>query len=155
MVRPQEVSTRTWSAASPDVVYALLRDGSSWPTWSVIGSFALEHEGREGGESLGAIRVFRTGLVKSVEEIVALEPNRRFGYRLVSGLPVRDYRSFVDLEPGDGGTTIHWHSSFTAKIPGTSWFWRRFIRRVVTGCAEGLARHAATSAIATRAPTSA
>ncbi|WP_372666881.1 SRPBCC family protein [Amycolatopsis kentuckyensis] len=134
----QKISVRGVTAADPDTVYALLRDGASWPRWSPLGSFELVREGRDEPEGLGAIRLFRTGGVRSYEEIVALEPGRRFGYALDHGLPLRDYVAYVDLAPVDGGTEIHWHSSFTAKVPGTGWFYRRFLARFIGRVVAGL-----------------
>lgn len=111
--------------------------------WSPIDAFALEREGREGGESLGARRIFHTGRATSHEEIVELRPDRRFSYALVSGLPLRGYRADVDLEPHDGGTSIHWHSRFHAKVPGTGMIFRRFLGGFIQRCADGLAAYAA------------
>jgi hypothetical protein len=133
----QRISVRGRTSAPADTVYALLRDGASWPDWSPLGSFELVSEGQGEPEGLGAIRLFRTGRTRSYEKIVALEPGRRFGYALEHGLPLRGYVAHVDLSPQDVGTEIHWHSTFTAKIPGTGWFYRRvlgvFIKRVVAG----------------------
>ncbi|WP_410673271.1 SRPBCC family protein [Amycolatopsis sp. cmx-4-68] len=133
----QRISVHGRTPAPADTVYALLRDGASWPAWSPLGSFELVRAGEGEPEGLGAVRLFKTNGVRSYEKIVALEPGRRFGYALEHGLPLRDYVAYVDLSPRDGGTDIHWHSSFTAKIPGTGWFYRwflgRFIGRVVAG----------------------
>ncbi|MFJ9786032.1 SRPBCC family protein [Amycolatopsis sp. NPDC101161] len=134
----QKISVRSVTAADADTVYALLRDGASWPRWSPLGSFELVREGKDEPEGLGAIRLFRTGGIRSYEEIVALEPGRRFGYALDHGLPLRDYVAYVDLAPVDGGTEIHWHSSFTAKVPGTGWFYRRFLTRFIGRVVAGL-----------------
>ncbi|RSD10449.1 SRPBCC family protein [Amycolatopsis eburnea] len=134
----QSISVRGRTSAPPDTVYALLRDGASWPRWSPLGSFELVREGEGEPEGLGAIRLFRTGSVKSYEKIVALEPGRRFGYALDHGLPLRDYVAYVDLSPHDGGTEIHWHSTFTPKIPGTGWFYRRFLGRFIGRVVAGL-----------------
>ncbi|WP_439382007.1 SRPBCC family protein [Amycolatopsis lexingtonensis] len=134
----QRISVRGRTSAPPDVVYALLRDGASWPGWSPLGSFELVREGEGEPEGLGAIRLFRTGGIKSYEKIVALESGRRFGYALDHGLPLRDYVAYVDLSPRDGGTEIHWHSTFTAKIPGTGWFYRRFLERFIGRVVAGL-----------------
>ncbi len=139
----QVISARGWTAASPSEVYRLLRAGATWPEWSPIDSFELRREGPEGGESLGAIRVFRTGRAASVEEIVELVADRRFSYALVSGLPLRGYRADVDIEPRDGGTAIHWHSSFRAKVPGTGGIFRRFLGGFIQRCVDGLATYAA------------
>jgi hypothetical protein len=138
----QTISKRAWTTASASEVYALLRDGATWPVWSPLESFALEQEGPEGGESLGAIRVFRTGRATSREEIVVLERDATFGYALLSGLPLNGYRALVDLEPRDGGTEIHWHSTFRAKFPGTGGLFRRFLGGFIQKCVDGLAAHA-------------
>jgi len=138
----QEISVRAWTAASPSEVYRLLRDGATWPQWSPLDSFELEREGPEGGESLGAFRIFRTGRSTSHEEIVELRPDRRFSYALLSGLPLRGYRADVDLEPQDGGTAIHWHSRFHAKYPGTGPLFRIALGKFIQRCATGLADYA-------------
>ncbi|HEV3354368.1 MAG TPA: SRPBCC family protein [Acidimicrobiales bacterium] len=139
----QDIDEREWSAASPGTVYELLADGSTWPAWSGIDSFELRTPGDHGGESLNAIRVFRTGRVTSVERLVELVPGHRLSYALVSGLPLKDYRADVDLMPGDGGTMIRWHSTFTAKRAGTGWIYRRALRRFIAEAVRGLAVHAA------------
>ncbi|WP_290058235.1 SRPBCC family protein [Amycolatopsis solani] len=141
----QRISVRGRTSAPPNAVYALLRDGASWPEWSPLGSFELVREGEGEPEGLGAVRLFRTGGVKSYEKIVALEPGRRFGYALEHGLPLRDYVAHVDLSPRDGGTEIHWHSTFTAKIPGTGPLYRRFLARFIERVVAGLVE-AATAA---------
>jgi uncharacterized protein YndB with AHSA1/START domain len=135
------------TSAPPDVVYALLRDGSTWPTWSPIDSFSLERESDDGGEGLGAIRLFRTkqptGTVKSRERIVELVPDRRFSYEAFEGLAIKGHRADVDLEPTpDGGTTIRWAERFRAKVPGTGVIYRKVLQRFVQQCADGLAAHA-------------
>ncbi|MGW3965222.1 SRPBCC family protein [Amycolatopsis sp. NPDC005003] len=139
----QSISVHARTAAPADAVYALLRDGASWPTWSPLGSFELVREGEGEREGLGAIRLFKTNGVRSYEKIVALEPGRRFGYALERGLPLRDYVAYVDLSPRDGGTDIHWHSTFTPKIPGTGWFYRWFLGSFIKRVAAGLAGAAA------------
>lgn len=125
-------------------VYRLLGDGTTWPDWSPIGSFRLEREGRDGGETAGAIRAFRTGTVTSREELLEVRPGESLSYRALSGLPIRGHRATVGLTPVDGGTTITWHEEFEAKVPGTGWLLARFLRRFVQRCADGLAAHAAT-----------
>lgn len=136
----QQISVRVHSPSEPAALYGLLRDGATWPSWSPIGSFELAQTGRDEDEGVGAIRVFRTGRTTSREEIVELRPDRRFGYTLLHGLPLRDYRANVDLEPAPGGgTDIHWHSSFVAKVPGTGWLWRRMLGGFIKQCANGLA----------------
>jgi hypothetical protein len=131
-----------WSAAPPAAVYGLLCSGATWPEWSPIGSFRLERPGRDGGESLGAIRVFTTAGVHSREELVGFEPGRSLRYAARSGLPIRDHRADVTLAERDGGTAIGWHEDFRVKFPGTGWLYQRLLRRFVQRCADGLARRA-------------
>jgi len=140
----KEIDERAWSAADPDTVYALLAKGSTWPVWSPIGSFELQQEGDGEPEGLNAIRVFRTGRTTSVERLVELRPGRRLSYSLLHGLPLKDYRADVDLEPFDGGTNIRWHSTFQPKRPGTGWVYRLVLSKFIRRCVKGLAAHAAS-----------
>lgn len=146
--RSQHVEIEVRTCGDPATVYGLLRDGASWPVWSPIESFELERAGADEPEGIGAIRIFRRGRMTGRDQVAELVADRRFGYRHLSGLPVRDYRATIDLEPepGDGGTRIRWQVSFLARLPGTGRLLRRGVRRFVDDCARGLAAHAATSA---------
>ena len=135
-------------------MYALLRDGATWPTWSPIGSFELDRPAADEPEGVGAVRIFRTprplGQTLSVEQIVELIPDRRFSYVLISGLPLRGYRADVDLTPTEGGgTAIRWQSTFSARLPGVGPFYCRVLGRFVAKAAQGLADH--STALARRA----
>jgi hypothetical protein len=138
-------TVRAQSKAAPDAVYRLLRNGQTWPMWSPIGSFELAEPGVEEREGVGAVRVFKTGLVRSREEIIALTPDRALSYRAVAGMPFRDHRADVRLEPVGGGTAITWREEFYAYIPGTGWMLHRFLRRFVQMCANGLGARAEAS----------
>ena len=106
-----EVSAQ--SAAGPDRIWELLADGTTWPTWSPIGKFSLEKEGPGGGESVGAIRAFKTGTVTSREELLELSPGKRLRYSAFTGLPLRNHEASVELEPTGTGTTITWREAST------------------------------------------
>lgn len=141
-MRRQHIDVRVRTTADPATVYALLRAGASWPGWTPIGSFELEREGEKDREGFGAIRIFRTGRRTTREEIVELVPDRRFSYVLLSGLAIRGYRANVDLDTVDDGTVIHWHSSFTSKVPGLGGVYRRTLGGFIQQAAEGLAARA-------------
>ncbi len=132
-------SVSVWSPAPPAVVFGLVRDGSTWPLWSPIGSFRLAKEAPGGGEGVGAIRRFKTGIAGSTEEITELVPDRRLADRQLTGVPIKDHVASVELEPARGGTTIVWNESFRTRWPGLPLFLKWFIRR----CANGLAAKAA------------
>jgi uncharacterized protein YndB with AHSA1/START domain len=144
MRRMQEIDIRVDTEGTPDDVYALLTDGSTWPSWCSIESVTLEREGTSAREGVGAIRVNKRGRVTGRDEILELVPNRRLKYAALSGLPVRDYVGQVDIEPTPSGAAIHWRASFRPAIPGTGALMRRGIRRFLSECATGLARYAAT-----------
>jgi hypothetical protein len=141
----QRIEHRATTTAAPVTVYALLRDGSTWPTWSSIASFALERPGADEREGVGAVRVFRGGRVTGRDTIAELVPDRRFAYTHTSNLPVRDYRGEIELEPTSTGTAIRWVSTFEPKIPGTGWLMRRALYGFVAGLVNGLAEHAAAT----------
>ena len=137
------IDVRVPTTAAPGAIYELLRDGATWPTWSPLDSFELAQQADDEPEGVGAIRVFRTGRVTSTERVAELVPDKRFSYELVSGLAIRDYRADVDLFTDDGVTTIHWHSSFQPKVPGSGWLYQRTLSRFIERCARGLATAAA------------
>jgi uncharacterized protein YndB with AHSA1/START domain len=140
----QKVSARARTDASPAAVYAALRDGATWPEWSTIDTFELERPGADGEpEGVGAIRVWRTKGRKLREEIVELVPERRLSYTVLSGLAIKGYRADVDLTPSDGGTEIHWHSSFRPKVPGFGGIYRRALQKATERFVAGLAAYAA------------
>lgn len=140
-----EIDVTAQSSAAAPRVYALVESGATWPTWSGLGSFALERPGEGAPEGVGAIRVFRTWPFTTRERIVEKVADRRLSYVLLSGMPLRDYRADVDLTPNAEGTAIRWHSTFDVTVPGTGWFWRLFLGRFIRDCARGLARAAATT----------
>jgi Polyketide cyclase / dehydrase and lipid transport len=140
----KRIDARAHAAASPATVHALLRDGSTWPEWGTVESFTLERPGPDGGESVGAIRNFRTGRYLMREQIVEIMPDRRFSYALLAGLALRDYRADIDLTPAGDGTDIHWHTTFRAKVPGMGWLYRRALQRITEQFVQGLADRATT-----------
>lgn len=144
-VRRQYVEIDVHTPASAATVYALLRDGATWPLWSSIESFELERAGADEPEGVGAIRIFRRARMTGRDQVAELVPDRRFGYRHLSGLPVRDYHATIDLDPDDGGTRIRWCVSFLPRLPGTGRLLRRGVRQFIDDCARGLAAHEATS----------
>src|SRR5690349_25077784 len=76
----QRIEHHATTTADPATVYALLRDGATWPTWSPIESFELERPGSDEAEGVGAVRLFRSGRVIGHDEIVELVRDRRLSY---------------------------------------------------------------------------
>jgi len=135
-----EVTEHT--TADPATVYALLRDGSTWPQWSgALDSFELEKEGEGEPEGVGAVRIFRSRGIAGRDEILGFTPDTTFSYAHLRGLPVRGYRGDVQLTPGGGGTEIRWRVSFDPLIPGTGWLLHRALTRFVGRVVRGLATY--------------
>ena len=147
VMRRRAIDLSVESPADPQTLYGLLVDGSSWPRWSPIETVELEQPGDPPPEGVGAIRRQRRGRTTGRDQIVELVPDRRFGYVSLSGLPVRDYRATVDLEPTEAGTRVRWQASFSPKVPGTGWLLERGIRTFLQQCIDGLARAGRAGAV--------
>jgi uncharacterized protein YndB with AHSA1/START domain len=142
MKRVQVDMTRQ-TAGSPATVYEVAKDSSGYPRWSGIGSFEHLRSGRDEPYGVGSVRIFRTGPLKIVEEVVELVPERRVSYIVQRGLPFRDYRADIELTPrADGGTTIRWQCSFFPTVPGTGFLCRAFMERVLSAILPALAAEA-------------
>jgi hypothetical protein len=102
----------------------------------------IEHSGEPAPHGVGAIHRFRTKMLVTREEVIAFDAPARFEYRLLSGLPLRDYRAEVVLTPERGGTAIVWRSRFLPGIPGSGPLARHFVRAIITRMATALAREA-------------
>jgi hypothetical protein len=114
----QTISAQAHSKSSPHEVWALLADTSSWARWAPFDHAGLEEQGSPESEGVGAIRRFRARRRTTRERVVVFEPPTRFGYELLSGIPIRNYRAEVTLRSADdGGTLIQWESRFEGQFP--------------------------------------
>jgi uncharacterized protein YndB with AHSA1/START domain len=137
-----EITVR--SAASPQAVFDLLADASGWPRWAgpLIARASWEREGDPPPGGVGAIRKFGRWPQTSREQIVAYDPPHHLAYRVLSGVPVRDYRADIDIAPEGAGTMLRWRATFTPKIPGTGALFARVLRAIVGGFARRAAKFA-------------
>lgn len=135
MSKRQEIVVTARSSRSPGEVYRRLADASTWASWSPMSEVVVES-----GSGVGEIRRLTRGRTVGRDETTELVPGKRFAYRSLGGLPVRDYTATVDLEPTpDGGTTVRWRSSFEAKIPLTGAVMRKGIQGFLQQCVDGVA----------------
>lgn len=138
------------SSAPIETVWHLLSTVDTWPTWSRHRFARLERTGNPTPDGVGAIRVLGVNPRKPTkcnrEEVVAFDAPVHFGYTLLSGQPLDDYRSDVRLValPG-GGTRITWESRFGTHGP-TGWFWALLVRWVLKRWSTDLARGAERAA---------
>jgi|SRR5947209_5084269 len=131
------------SKASRDAVWRLVADITTWSDWGDWSSTTREREGDPAPDGVGTLRRLRRFPVTNLEEVTAFEPGARLGYRLVKGLPLRNYNAEVRLDDApDGGTRITWRAEFdTTWVPGVANGLERFFPTVV----ERLARAAERS----------
>jgi hypothetical protein len=128
----------------------LLSTVGTWPTWSRHKLARLEREGSPTPDGVGAIRVLGLNPAKPAkcnrEEVVAFDAPTRFGYTLLSGQPLDNYRSDVTLAAlAPGGTRITWESRFgTHGVTGR--FWVLVVRWVLNRWTADLAKGAERAA---------
>jgi hypothetical protein len=133
-----EIRVQARSAAPLAITWSVLADQVGMTTWGPARTVTLEDVGEPPPDGVGAIRVLSRGPMKIREQITAVEKPNRLAYRMLSGLPVRDYVGETNLTGGDTATEIVWTVTMTSRFPGTT----AAVRRVVRGLAYGLATQA-------------
>jgi uncharacterized protein YndB with AHSA1/START domain len=142
----KEIDVRQVIPAPPAAVFATLLDRSEWPAWSGHTKFELVRPGAAGPYDVGSVGLLSSGRRRVMrEEIVEVVGDRRIGYTLLAGLPLRDYRAGFELAPVPEGTAVSWHSSFDAP-PGFGWIYVAALRRFTRRLLDGLARRVVTAA---------
>ena len=136
---PITISATAHSIADAAAVFRVLKDAPDWPRWSMFDAVELNRPGRDEPHGVGSIRTFITRISRAREEVVELIPNRRLAYVLLAGLPFRDYRAVVEIEPETTGSRVTWSCSFYPKYVGTGWFWAMVMRHTLTTLSAQLA----------------
>jgi len=139
----KRIEVEQWIDAPPEVVFDLLHDAASWPSWTRFDAYVCERPGSPDPDGVGTIRNFHRGKAVTREEVVVSDAPTHFAYELLSGLPIEGYHADVRLQPERGGTTLRWESSFRPTRRGTGWIYRFALHRFITQVAGDLARHAA------------
>jgi uncharacterized protein YndB with AHSA1/START domain len=131
------------SAASPEVVFDVLADGSRWQEWAGPAVPRSSWAAGSPAGGVGAVRRLGLGPLSSREEIVEHDPPHRLAYVLRSGEALHHYRAKVDLQAQpDGGTHIVWSGTVETPVPGLAAPLIMVFRRLVGGFATRLARQA-------------
>jgi Polyketide cyclase / dehydrase and lipid transport len=131
------------TSAPIDVVWPLIGEASRWRDWTAFPTAKLRREGTPAPDGVGALRHFGFGPMGSDEEVLAWEPPHHLAYTIVKGYPVRGYRADVELSSRpDGGTAIHWHGRYDAKVPGTGRLLEAVTEALMANFAKRLVRYA-------------
>jgi polyketide cyclase/dehydrase/lipid transport protein len=146
----QKVEAHAHSAADRESVWRVVADAPGWSRWGAWSKSDLQREGDPPPGGVGAIKALTSQTrrpVVSVEEVTAFEPPTRFGYKLLSGLPLRNYEAEITLaEAPGGGTDITWRSRFDPKFPLTGGLFRRALQKFTDDAARRLAGEAERTA---------
>ena len=140
----RNVVEATVRAAAPrEVVWDVLADLRSWEEWGDWQSTGIEREGDPPPNGVGAVRRMVRRPLTIREQVELVEPPSRFGYTLLSGLPLRDYHAVVTLtDAGPGCANIHWESRFDARWRALDAAMRSFVRKAIEDVAKKVAAEA-------------
>jgi len=131
-------ASETRIRAPRDRVFAVMTDHARYAAWGPSRRVDVDPEGDPAPNGLGAVRNFRSGPLTTREEVVGWEPPVRMAYQVVSGVPVRDYRSEMVLDEDGDHTVLRWSSTFRPLIPGTGWLLERLMTWAVDGFRAGI-----------------
>jgi uncharacterized protein YndB with AHSA1/START domain len=139
LVSVQHIEIERRIAALPERVWEVVSDHRGWVRWAGASEVVLRSEGDPAPNGLGAIRVMRGRGVAVEEEIIGFDPPERMAYRIAGGLPVKDYRGEIRLEPSGTGTLLVWTAEFSPRIPLTGPLLRYGLERLLARMASSLA----------------
>jgi len=118
------VEAEQTAQASPQTVWALISDATTYPQWGPWQKAEYTTPGDSSPHGQGAVYWLqssqRYGLryPVSVERILDVEEGRSLAYTVVKGVPVRNYRAEITLTPAAGGTRIRWAADWDRTLAG-------------------------------------
>jgi uncharacterized protein YndB with AHSA1/START domain len=118
------VEAEQTTRAAPGIVWALISDVMTYPRWGPWQEAGYRSPGDTSPRGPGAVYWLRSsrryGLryPVSVEKILDAEAEQHLAYTVIEGIPVRNYRAEITLEPAAGGTRIRWAASWDRTLAG-------------------------------------
>jgi len=118
------VEAEQTTRAAPEFVWALVSDVMTYPRWGPWREAGYQRPGDTSPRGTGAEYWLRSshryGLSYpvSVERVLDAEQGRHLAYTVIGGIPVRNYRADITLEPAAGGTRIRWAASWDRTMSG-------------------------------------
>ncbi|MGV0597507.1 SRPBCC family protein [Mycolicibacterium porcinum] len=108
--------------ADPAVVWGIVSNHEHMSEWTPSRRVVLETPGSPDRNGVGAIRALHMFGPVIRERITRFEPPTTLQYRLVPGLPFRDYTGQITVEPAETGSVMSTVISFRTIVPGTQLF---------------------------------
>ncbi len=124
--------------APPEVVFDVLTDHRRYAEITRLRKSTLEREGAPAPNGVGAVRVLAAVGPPIREEVVVYERPRRFSYKVLSGLPLRDHLGTVSLEPSDAGTKVTYALKAIPTVPFAGKVVMLGLKRAVTELLNGV-----------------
>ena len=129
------------TSASPESLFAVITNGAEWAAHArpfiAASSWARRGDGPPGG--VGDIRTLYLGPLKLREETLEYDAPRKHVYTLLQPAPIKDYVSTVTITSTDGGSRLHWATTFTDRIPGSGALIARVLKPGLAQVAKKLA----------------
>ena len=138
-----EIRIQARAAAPLRTVWSILAAQAGMGAWAPVRMVAVEREGEPPPDGIGTIRVLSRPPFTIREQITDVQAPVRLSYRMLSGLPARDYTGETSLTERDGGTDIVWKVTMTSRWPGMTLAVRRVIHATVRGLVTEAERIAA------------
>ena len=135
-------------AAPPTTVFEVLTDHRRYSELTPLRKSELEREGEPAPNGLGAIRKLTAVGPALREEVIAYEPDERFSYKLLSGLPVRDHVGTVKLTAGAGGTEMVYAVRTQPTVPVVGAIVVAVVKQAVKGLVDGVVKESERRAAA-------
>ncbi len=130
--------------APREAAWEVLADASRWHEWGIWSHSVLERDGDPAPDGVGAIRAFTKRPITSREEVIVFEPGVRLVYRLLSGLPVKNYTGTITLHDHPAGSRISWRSEWESRVPGLQRQLQKALEEISALAAREAERRAAT-----------
>lgn len=138
---PTTLTRSRLTAAPRAALEGRLRNTLQWPQWSDMISAVVETPGPNGPGSPGEIRIFTRANTVGRELVLPSAGNTVLTYRVLQGIPLRNYVGRVTIEDLKDGRRVTWSSSFTAPLPLTGWLFalmlRPFFDKLLLGLVSG------------------
>ena len=118
------VEAEQTTRAAPEFVWALVSDVMTYPRWGPWRDAGYQRPGDTSPRGQGAVywlrssRRYGLSYPVSVERVLDAEQGRHLVYTVIGGIPVRNYRADITLEPAAGGTRIRWAASWDRTMSG-------------------------------------